>query len=136
MAFALRLSIVRGKAKAIGYRNILSNEIRRTEKMKTKRAEVLGKILRGSVHRQFKKCGKPNCKCSRGELHPTYYHFVRENGKLKTRYLKAGEVEQVQQACLLRRSQQKVQQINSSKAWQKLREIRESLRSVKDFYKR
>lgn len=104
------------------------------KKIKTKTVEALGKMQRGSVHQQFKKCGKPNCKCVRGELHSTYYHFVRENGKLKTRYLKASEVEEIQQACLLRRSRQKVERVNSNKAWQQLREIRESLRSVKDFY--
>jgi hypothetical protein len=98
--------------------------------------EALGKILRGSVNRQFKKCGKSNCKCSRGELHPTYYHFVRENGKLKARYLKAAEVEQIQQACLLRRSQEKEKRIISMKAWQQLREIREGLRSFENLYNR
>ena len=104
--------------------------------MKTKTVEVLGQILRGTVHKQFKKCGKPNCKCARGELHSTYYYFVRMDGKLKAQYLKASEVEKVQQACMLRRSLKKEQRIASNKAWQQLRENRQSLQSVTDLYNR
>jgi hypothetical protein len=105
--------------------------------MKIKSAEEYTKTVSGSVQRQFKKCGKSNCRCARGELHGAYYyHFVRVGGKLIRRYLKAGEVEQTRQACLVRRSQTKAERINSNKAWQQLREIRESLRSVEDFYNR
>ncbi len=78
--------------------------------MKTKSAAEYTKLSGGSVQRQFKKCGNPNCKCARGELHgPYYYHFVRVGGKLIRRYLKASEVEQTRQACRLRRSEQKEQ---------------------------
>jgi hypothetical protein len=45
-----------------------------------KSADSLPKILRlarrgGSLQRQRVKCGKPGCKCSRGELHDGYYYF-------------------------------------------------------------
>ncbi len=105
--------------------------------MKIKSGEEYTKMVGGSVQRQFKKCGKSNCKCARGELHGAYYyHFVRVGGKLIRRYFKASEVEQTRQACLSRRTKQKAEQINSNKAWQQLREIRESLRSVTDLYNR
>jgi hypothetical protein len=33
------------------------------------------------------KCGKKNCKCSKGELHgPYWYSYSHENGKGKYRY--------------------------------------------------
>lgn len=103
--------------------------------MRTKGAVSLRKIIGGSVHRQFKKCGKSNCRCAKGKLHgPYYYHFVFVNGKLKNRYLKASEVEQTKQACLLHRSRQRVRGINSDKSWQQLREIRESLRTLTNLY--
>jgi hypothetical protein len=60
--------------------------------MQNKTIEEYTKILEGSVQRQLKKCGKPNCRCARGDLHgPYYYHFVRIEGKLVRRYLKPGK---------------------------------------------
>jgi hypothetical protein len=98
--------------------------------MKTRNEKMLPKILRGSVHRQFKKCGKSNCKCFSGELHgPYFYHFIRSNGKLKKRYLKAEEVEQTRLACLARQNIEKSERDNSQAVWQRLREIRAEIRS-------
>jgi hypothetical protein len=103
--------------------------------MKTKTENLLPQMMCGTVHQQFKKCGKSNCRCSKGELHGAYYyHFVRIGGKLKKRYLKAHQVKQIEQACLFRRSQQKEQRLNSINAWQQLREVRETLRTCKNLY--
>ncbi len=97
--------------------------------IKTKTQKVLPKILSGSAHQQFKKCGKQNCKCIRGQLHgPYYYRFARIDGKLRKRYLKADEVEAVQSACQLRQTEQKAQRRKSQTAWNQLRELRDSLR--------
>lgn len=41
----------------------------------------------GSVIGQYVLCGKPNCRCTKGNKHLAYYHFYREfnqeTGKLK-----------------------------------------------------
>lgn len=103
--------------------------------MQTKTGEVLGKILRGTVHRQFKKCGKSNCKCARGELHQTFYHFVRINGKLKARYLKASEVELIQLACAARQREQKDRRRRALVSWHRLRGLRAELREFRNLYK-
>ncbi len=101
--------------------------------MKTKNAKVLPKILRGSVHREFKKCGKSNCKCALGALHGAYYyHFVRVDGKLKKRYLKACEVKPTFLACLARQDIEREQRINSQKGWLKLREMRAEIREFRN----
>ena len=96
--------------------------------MKIKTAKVLGKTMRGSVHRQFKKCGKKNCKCARGELHSTFYHFVRIDGKLKTRYLKKSEADQIQMACRERRMLGKEQKEKLNNSMNNLRQIATGLR--------
>jgi hypothetical protein len=104
--------------------------------MKTKTEKTLPKILCGTVHREFKKCGKSNCKCARGELHGAYYyHFVRVDRKLKKRYLKASEVEQVKIACLGRREKEKEQRTHQRAAWKHLREIREEIREFRNHFK-
>ncbi len=103
--------------------------------VKTQTAKVLPKILRGSVHQQFKKCGKSNCKCSKGVLHGAYYyHFVRIGGKLKKRYLKASEVEPIQIACNARRQLEKQQRANDWAFWQRFRALRAEMREFPNLY--
>ena len=76
--------------------------------MQTETQDLLPKILNGTVHTQFVKCGKSNCKCASGELHGAYYyHFVRVDGRLRKRYLKPSEVEEAQQACAARQESRK-----------------------------
>jgi hypothetical protein len=43
----------------------------------TKLLPPLGEILRGSLMERYLTCGKPNCKCARGERHgPVWYLSV------------------------------------------------------------
>ena len=44
-------------------------------------------ILRGSVVTLGIKCGNPNCKCFRGETHPSVYFSISKKGKTKIVYL-------------------------------------------------
>ncbi len=100
-------------------------------KVKTKTALVLSKTLPGTVHAQFVRCGKANCKCARGELHGAhFYHFVRVGGKLRKRYLKAVEVEKIKEACALRQQQEKRRRNDSKTVWSLIRQIRENLRET------
>lgn len=65
-------------------------------------------ILRGTVHAQMIRCGRSNCRCTRGQLHgPYYYRFFREGDKLTKKYVKLSEVEAVRAACLARRLQER-----------------------------
>lgn len=99
--------------------------------MKIKSANVLPKTMPGTVHAQYVKCGKSNCKCADGELHGAYYyHFIRVGGRLKKRYLKADEVRQVQKACLLRQQQERKRHTINADNWRHLRELRSELREI------
>jgi len=50
----------------------------------------------GSLHTEWKRCGKPSCRCARGALHgPYWYRRWREDGRQRRQYVPAGEVEQV-----------------------------------------
>ncbi len=100
------------------------------QQSKTKTGDLLGKISVGTVHRQFKKCGKPNCKCARGERHLSFYYFVRVDGKLKARYLRKSEVAEVRLACFVRRQDQKTMQTMARMSWKQFREVREELREL------
>jgi len=76
--------------------------------MGMKRAKTLPKTLPGAVCVQWVRCGKPNCRCARGELHgPYYYRFWRENGKLHKMYVKREDLAEVQEACEARRRERR-----------------------------
>jgi hypothetical protein len=103
--------------------------------MKTKTQKVLPKMMPGTVHTQFVRCGKKGCKCAGGELHGAYYyHFVRVGGRLQKHYLKRSDVEAVRLACLTRQEQQKREIENNKAAWGKLRDLREELRNILSLY--
>ena len=65
--------------------------------MKTKSEKTLPKmtdrITNGGVYRQKVRCGKPRCKCARGEPHFAYYFFTRCNGKLLKYHVRKGDVD-------------------------------------------
>ena len=43
---------------------------------------------RGSLHLEWKRCGKPACRCKLGALHgPYWYRHFREDGKQRKRYV-------------------------------------------------
>lgn len=45
---------------------------------------------KGAICAQWKRCGRPNCRCASGQLHgPYYYRFYREGGRLRKEYLSA-----------------------------------------------
>jgi len=42
----------------------------------------------GSLHLEFKRCGRPNCRCGEGWLHGPYlYRHRREDGRQKKEYV-------------------------------------------------
>jgi hypothetical protein len=55
-------------------------------------------LLLGTVLSEYKRCGKPNCKCQRGELHgPYYYRFYRVDGRLRREYVSKVRLPSVRQ---------------------------------------
>jgi hypothetical protein len=40
-------------------------------------------VLRGNLSQRRRACGKPTCKCARGELHQSLYLVFSEGGKLR-----------------------------------------------------
>jgi hypothetical protein len=104
---------------------------REGREMKNKTENSLPKMLPGSVHKQYVRCGKLTCKCARGELHGAYYyHFVRVGRRLTKRYLKAQEVEQMRVACSAWRAGRKARRAQSCETWQLIREMKARLHDV------
>lgn len=65
--------------------------------------EMLPKTLTGSLHLEFKKCGRENCRCQSGILHGPYiYRHWREHGRQRKAYVPmrdlAGVILEIEQA--------------------------------------
>ena len=89
--------------------------------MKTKSENALPKTMPGAVCAQMIRCGKANCKCARGELHgPYFYHFVRVNGALVKRYVKAKDASTMRAACNARREKDRRQRKESNNSRRQL----------------
>lgn len=59
---------------------------------------VTAPAYRFSVCAQYVKCGKPNCKCALGQSHGPYFAaFWKENGRIRKRYIKLADVEQMRE---------------------------------------
>jgi hypothetical protein len=84
-------------------------------------------MLPGVVLPEWVRCGKPNCRCRRGELHgPYHYRFWREGGRLRKAYVKRSELERVRAQCEARR--QFRQELKAG--WQTWRELLAAVREV------
>jgi Family of unknown function (DUF6788) len=77
--------------------------------VRTKTRETLHKTpLPGVVLPQRVRCGRPNCRCARGELHgPYFYRFWREGGRQRRQYVRRSELEEVRARCEARRRERK-----------------------------
>lgn len=64
-------------------------------------------MLNGAVCAQYKRCGKRNCRCARGELHgPYFYRFQWQEGRVVKEYIRLDDVEKVRAACARYRAMQ------------------------------
>lgn len=64
--------------------------------------------LRGSLHTEYKRCGKDGCRCASGrdeDLHGPYYyrHWRDEDGNQRKEYVRKGRVEAVRSKIQKRR---------------------------------
>jgi hypothetical protein len=91
----------------------------------TKSEKTLPKMLSGAVCVQWKKCGKPGCRCTRDELHGPYYaRFWRQDGRLRKAYVRRPDLGQVLASC----ESNKLQRLAIKIGWQDYRQLLQALR--------
>lgn len=62
-------------------------------------------MVHGMPHKVFRKCGKHNCKCAKGELHGPYHALsVNKDGKQRIVMIKKADVFDVWEKAKLYRS--------------------------------
>lgn len=59
---------------------------------------VRGEMLAASLSKTHKVCGKPNCKCARGDKHVVHQLSWTENGKRRSTHIRQDELVRVRAA--------------------------------------
>jgi hypothetical protein len=54
-------------------------------------------LLHGTLQERLQVCGKPTCRCARGQKHTALYLVVRQEGKLRQLYVPSQWHERVRQ---------------------------------------
>jgi hypothetical protein len=65
------------------------------------------RIMCGFIQQKRIRCGKPNCRCARGEYHTAFYHVWYSGGFRFRRYVRRADVDELRAACLNYRNLQK-----------------------------
>jgi hypothetical protein len=105
-----------------------AESVARTSEEK-KNADSLPKILamarsNGTLQQQWVRCGKANCKCSRGRLHgPYFYLFVSMSDGLWKSYVRRHDVPMVRAVIAERQRQRSLLQFEVRQAHNLLRQM-------------
>lgn len=79
-------------------------------------------FLRGSLSERASKCGKPNCRCARGDLHRSLYLVQSHDGKLRQICVPKAWEQRVRQAVTSYQQMQRLIEEVSELEWKRLRE--------------
>jgi len=79
-------------------------------------------MLHGTVIERQRACGKPNCKCTRGQKHRSLYLVVTEGGKPRQLYVPADWEQTVRQWVQDYQKARELMEEVSRIHWQKVRE--------------
>jgi hypothetical protein len=76
-----------------------ASALRRRRAQLLRKLPPMGQLLRGSIIERYLRCGKPGCKCARGEGHgPKYYLSVSFPGlRPQQDYVPQGDYAQISQ---------------------------------------
>ncbi|MGC4120069.1 MAG: hypothetical protein QM765_36915 [Myxococcales bacterium] len=68
-----------------------------------KLSQEAGPMIRGSFGVRWRTCGRPNCRCSRGELHPACYLTMHAGGRQRQVHVRLQDERTVERAVMRHR---------------------------------
>lgn len=83
------------------------------------------RFLRGTLSLRSRRCGKPNCRCARGQLHVSLYVVQSHDGKLRQVCIPKAWEERVREAIRNHQELQRLVEEISELEWKRLRERKE-----------
>lgn len=78
-------------------------------------------LIRGSLNERKQKCGKPNCRCAKGELHPCLYLVQSHEGKVRQIFVPKHWEARIRQAVTDYQEMQRLIEEISELEWDRLR---------------
>jgi hypothetical protein len=82
-------------------------------------------FLRGTLSVRSRRCGKPNCRCTRGQLHASLYLVQSRQGKLRQLSIPKPWEDRVRQAVRNYHEMQRLLEEISELEWKRLQEGRQ-----------
>lgn len=86
------------KSKTSATRQALRQLAQRLPDVLDEAMAVRREVLAASLSKTHKVCGKPNCKCARGDKHVVYQLSWTEDGKRRSAHIRAAELAEIQAA--------------------------------------
>ena len=83
------------------------------------------RFLRGTLSLRNIRCGKPRCRCARGELHACLYLVRRQGGKLRQLFVPRQWEQRVRQAVENHQEMERLIEELSDLEWKRLKERKE-----------
>jgi hypothetical protein len=85
-------------------KKMLASTVNDNAKIKNEHSAI--KMLPGFIASVKLRCGKSNCRCSRGNRHVGYYHVTYSSGVRLRRYVRRDQVSKLREACEAHRALQ------------------------------
>jgi hypothetical protein len=82
-------------------------------------------FLRGTLSVRSRQCGKPNCRCARGQLHVSLYVVQSHEGRPRQVYVPKEWQERIRRAVQNHQEMQTLIEELSELQWKRLRERKE-----------
>ena len=82
-------------------------------------------LLRGTLSVRSRQCGKPNCRCVRGQLHTSLYLVQSHNGQMRQVCVPKNWEQRVRQAVSDYQQMQRLIEEVSELEWQRLQQRKE-----------
>ncbi|MBX3291573.1 MAG: hypothetical protein KF881_01635 [Acidobacteria bacterium] len=89
-------------------------------------------ITNGGVYRQMVRCGKANCRCTKGQMHEAHYFITRRYGRQRKLYIPKAKLEEVLEAVRESRRYRANNRNLMRRSIELLRISREQLRQFKE----
>jgi hypothetical protein len=83
------------------------------------------RFLRGTLSLRNVRCGKPSCRCARGELHACLYLVRRKGGKLRQLFVPRQWEERIREAVENQQEMERLIEELSDLEWKRLQERKE-----------
>jgi hypothetical protein len=99
----------------------------RERRRRSRLAQIIhaARFLRGTLSLRNVRCGKPGCRCARGELHACLYLVRRQGGKLRQLFVPRHWEERIREAVKNHQEMEQLIEELSDLEWKHLKERKE-----------